>query len=632
MSTNRRHDGLRTADLRVDADPHREVRVFYERMAAEAQVMLGASGFRVEVKKGIDTLAFSHENRTILVNPDFVEGRGLSVAEKRFVFLHEIGHFVQLSQDPDLYVSTFDRAEQYAKESGGGSSAKKSWDSFYNVFMDFHDNAIVEHRNPWIQSDIRAGNSPKEKLYEKLTEEDCRNVSLSSQFLLGLLRRIGIEGSNVIVDEKVNEVLDRPYVYLGKRYATFVDFVDQNLARGDVRFDIFLSRLERTAVPIFKKLLEVDIENGEAGDGTPSDLNVDGTGSGSNWKKIADEVKKMRRNSSEAAKDRADDRFFKEKVRAGFDANDVKRMLEIRDSANEVYFSMVDLWEVFVHLVQFFEVGEDSGYRSGRNVDVDSFVRQFLGFMSGGGDLRVFNRQVIEVAGESIEPKRVALFLALDLSGSMTVVRKKAVQEAVYALCMSLLQFRRNQQALDDGGKTVDVMLRLIGYGDRTVDLLSRSLEEIEGGNLSDDGIEDRLWRAILSIQSESLGGTYDSYALDSIKDEIVGFGGGDGASVVVELTDGDTETVYESKALVELLADMANVYPRALQFSDGLSGYDFPGEISEGIENLSSDRLSDDNVFYDVWGKFGKKLDGIENLKEVMMQILFKAIMDNVE
>jgi hypothetical protein len=208
------------------------------------------------------------------------------------------------------------------------------------------------------------------------------------------------------------------------------------------------------------------------------------------------------------------------------------------------------------------------------------------------------------------------------LSSSMTAENRRAVQECVYVIVKSLVHFSRQQEFLARADQSpVKFKLRLLGYGSETEDLFEVTPADHEVGVTQDtDDLDARIWRAILSIGTKNLGGTCDAPALQKIHDDLLrpndsSDEDGHRASVVFEITDGDTQTPTESERLVHEISGLAirgrDVHARAIQI-DGVA--------------VSSERTPDD-VFQKIWGDKGARLSDVTQLRELLLRLLFEAL-----
>lgn len=609
----------------------------YEQLRASAELLLGGSGFSIRIDRQLPAvMAFSHAGREVLVNPERMKEKGMNDAERRFVFGHEIAHFVQLCADPDAYLGTFDRATERAEKAAAADQerVRQSWNRFYNVFLDIHDNAIVERRSPWMQR-MSAETNPRMTLYaNKFTVADLRGRAKTEQFLFSILRKamLGPDAA-VHVDDDVERAVGAPYSYLGRKHDTFYDFVRTKFFDPTADLGVLLSALERTAAPLFDAFLQMDLRNRKnLEDVENPDLNGEGIDE-EGARKAAKEVKDARATGSAKAGKSADNRFTEASVREGFTPEQARTMLEIRNAADGACQDFIEVWGMFLHASQETRAVETGGYRTGYAPDVDSIVRALPRLQTEPDSLRPFLRRTEEPEREIVTPKRIELYLAIDQSGSMDKEKRRRTQEAAYALAMSLVQFQRNMAVWtqEDGQMPVDINVRIIGFGDKTSELLFRAEDEKRDGTLRAEAggtVETRLWKAILAM-SENLGGTQDAPALRDIADELSAadraMGLEDRIAVVLEITDGETQTEAESTLLVDRINREPGTFARALQIPGLLSADTPPPKHDENDPPALPPAPT--GTFQRVWRKNGVQLGSVNQLRTVALRTLADAL-----
>jgi hypothetical protein len=626
-----------------------EVLAFYEQLRVDGELILGGSGFNLRLDRSLPAvMAFAHETRTVLINPDAIELKGLNAAEKRYVFGHEIAHFVQMARDPDSYLHTFELAEERASQAPEEMQdhVKRAWGRFYNVFLDINDNAIVDRRSMWTQrlSDTK---HPRDSLYRhKMTQENMSGGAKAEQFLFGVLRRamLGPEAA-LTLDPDVQQELEKPYTYLGRRYASFFDFARRKFFDPELSPATLLSALERTACPLFERFLQDDLASGKIKEPLKQPVDLEGNDlDAEQAKKIVKGIKEANKSGKERAQDKATADFKERMAGRGFSAAQIKRMLEIQERTNDVYQTIVDFWGLFLQVAKVAELVEQKGFRSGHQVEVDEFIRQIPQLETQPDQLKLFSRRFIEPMQESFRPKSIELHLVLDLSGSMDTDKRKATQEAAYALARSLIQFRRNQHALaQESDPLMEINLNLIGFGSSHQELFERFPDETTSGTVRDEDTSEldiRLWRAILAIGSKDLGGTVDAPALQAVEKEVSrpdraeARERGDRVAVLFEITDGETETVGDSASVVTKLNKMPGVYARGIQIP-GLLHADaspLPRRGAGDEEFRPPEVVNPSGAFEAVWGNQGRRLDRLEQLRPILLQLLFEALKQRAE
>ncbi|MEK7666015.1 MAG: vWA domain-containing protein [Patescibacteria group bacterium] len=613
----------------------------YRKRVEVGQVMLGGSGFGLRIDPTISTFTFDHVRREILISPSLIEGMAMSELEQDYLFFHEIGHFAQLAEDPDAYLEIFDLIKKRSQEAPDETREfiETAWKNFYNVFFDINDNAIVEARNPRFQKK-QEGSNPRPGMYEKHVKSDMRGGPKYAQFNSAVLRRVMLPDAHVEIDEDVATVLEQPFVYLGKTHESFYEFA-RSFFDPSLPLRKFLSRLERTAKPIFERFLEEDIRTGKVKEIIdPIDLGDANPCSGE-IKKMGEDMKRSREGGKGHAQRNADKRFSGKMAEAGFLKEEIDSMRKIRERADPVFPTLVDLWEVFFTITQIEQWETQSGYPSGKDVSIGEFIKQLPQFITAPDRLRIFLRDTSHAVSETIEPSKIDLSIALDLSGSMDRDKRRATQEAAYAIVMSLVQLKRNKDvASDDEEKmssAIDINLRLVGFGTNAEELFLRSGRESQEQRIDIYSLdfEKRLWRALLDIEKTDMGGTQDAEALRLIQKEIElpenieALKNQKAVSVIIEVTDGETATAKESGTIVRALHAIKGVHAKGIRI---------PGSLYQDLDPLVDEQgghkahhvpeiIEETGIFSDVWGKHGVRLDDISGLRSAMVKILSDLI-----
>jgi len=221
--------------------------------------------------------------------------------------------------------------------------------------------------------------------------------------------------------------------------------------------------------------------------------------------------------------------------------------------------------------------------------------------------------------------------------------KRRAVQEVSYTLDKSLIDFYRDaKNAVVDQGEAapIDIDLEIIGFGspgDLKI-LLPKNPQEIQERRKIDDfpqkDMEQDLWRGIFKVETVDLGATDDAQALRVVEDKISNpevakdLEEENEIVVVLEITDGETQTAQESKNLVYLLNNKKNVYARAIQIPGLIYSEEAPKEIKEGVFEPPK-ILAPSGIFKQVWGHYGRRLEDLAALKLTVFDILEDALED---
>ncbi|OGH95182.1 MAG: hypothetical protein A2538_03350 [Candidatus Magasanikbacteria bacterium RIFOXYD2_FULL_41_14] len=636
----------------------------YRNLQAVGQIFVGAVAYQVLIDPDCDTYSFSHTDRTMRVSPQLIEKHGLNDLEQLYIYCHELAHLSQLTDDPDSYVESFEvaktKAKKYASVSETGEElietknqqiAQQMWDRFFNIFLDVHANARVKARMPVFQQRDQNGRLVEEKLYTKSFSVGAEQA-WSDQFLnLALFGQMVPTGDIGQLHPEVATVFNTPIAYLGRKFANLGVFIRECLADPNLNVAHFFARLRRVVEPVFEKLLDADIEAGRinAKSANKNRIGVGAPIDQGSARKIAGEIKKARQSRAQRASDAILEKFKQAGLADGFNERDILRQIEIMKATDEVFRSMVSIWESFIKLIANIKYVEQGGHRSGKNFSVVDFIRQLPDFLTNPDALRVFTREYASEERPDFRPKKISLYLITDLSSSMDSNKKRAVQEAGYAFIKSLIQYRRNLMIdLPENNNQfpLAINVRAIGFGSSAVDLLPPTATELENGQIADGSdLDKRLWKMIKDINDIGLGGTDDSLPLEIVcqdvqkPDCVARLEQGDELVVVLEITDGDTINPDASQGLVDKLNGLKNVYAHAIKIEGPIYAEDRPVRLpsdsqagDDGEDRAMPSAVADTGKFEQVWGKNGAPLTDLLALKKVALKILAQAITDHQE
>jgi hypothetical protein len=617
---------------RVEHEPVMSIEQVVQKCLADAGLVL-RHGFHVRHDKDLKSpMAFNHKRKTILINPEFLKDK-FTAEDIRYIFAHEISHFVQMLQAPELYEGLFTDATTRANKHplAVRDQVTKIWHRFYNVFLDMSANALVDANNLWTQESDPMKH-PRRKLYarEDMFPSDMTTAPRTEQFLFSLLRRVMLgPGTVTHVDEVVSQKLNKKIVYLGKEYPDAFAFAEAKFFNANIPFEIQVGHMQRFFAPMFEELIELDVSADKDDEKHISQANrsvdLDGEDlSPEHVKKILEINKEEKKPLEEVIEEANKARFQKDMLVSGFKPSEITTAEEIRASVDDIYPTLMDLWEVFTRLAIVQHQTEIVRQRHGQSVDVRELLRQLPSLIADPSQLKVFTRRSIEDE-PVVRPQTIELYFAIDLSSSMTAENRRAVQECVYVIVKSLVHFSRQQEFLTHADQSpVKFKLRLLGFGSETEDLFEVTPADREAGFTQDtNDLDARLWRAILSIGTKDLRGTCDAPALQMIYDDVSRRTddleqAGQTASVVFEITDGASQTPIESGRLVQAISELSrrggDVHARAIQI---------------GGQAVSADEHPED-VFQSIWGDKGAKLPDVMQLREVLLRLLFGALRTN--
>lgn len=598
------------------------IRKKYKYLEKWGSALLGSHGWNFVIDPSVPTACAHFESRTIAfgtkMESKIADPKPEKAELKRlFVHGHELMHFVQGMEATEEYLETFQIARRKAEEYADRYPDIKQKDllrtfnrQFFNTFLDINDNGKVVRRNKKLQNDL--GRESTEDLYGKLFPYDnISNQMLSDQFACASIMKIMDPDRKVVCHEKVNEILTGKFKYLGRDYPSFLDFIKEKIHNPDEPTDRAIGRISKVVLPIFEKLLTEDIEGGNYTPPPEDDGGLDGGIAEGDLEKFA---KKFRESpQKQSAQDRRNQRAQEQRrenlKNYGFGEKEISEMEQIMENTDEVWKSMMDLWERFFCRSVEYTLEKGGAYHSGE-FSVPNFVRDLPKFVSKPDRSKPFRREEVVSRRENWRPRKLSLIFATDLSSSMNEGNKRrAVQEAYYALAKSFIQFQRNQIIKSDDGRTpVNSYIRNIGFGSSHLDLLELTDREKESRLIdpTTSDLDKRFWRSVLDIKKD-LKRNNDPTYLDEWTEEAERakekLESGDEIMLIIELTDGDPEAqvAAHAKEVLADLSDCKNVHIRAIRIG------------------------GESNFFDGTWGDKGKILpdEDVSRLKEVFVDLM---------
>lgn len=220
---------------------------------------------------------------------DWFFERGFTENQILWANMHEIAHFRDLVEDPDRMMENFNYIKERAKLTGqkmlqkwqsvldfSDSEQKKYFEyltktihqqtysihhSFYNCLDDIWVNNFVVRKASRFEKGT-AGGDEIEKLYrEKLFQGiDYSKLSRHRQFMYALLRQEMID-EKIILSDDVQQIMDTPVVFLGKKYTPreiIEKFIKPKAGRDTLAGERY-NLIKKTLEPIFEKLIDMDL-------------------------------------------------------------------------------------------------------------------------------------------------------------------------------------------------------------------------------------------------------------------------------------------------------------------------------------------------------------------------------------
>jgi hypothetical protein len=618
------------------------VKEYFELLRPLARVFSGYGVYELRIDPRAKTFAFDHQRREIIVSPRLIEELNLETEEKKYIFLHELGHLIQLFQDPQSYLELFEIPKKKAEEVKENKKAyQRAWRNFFNTFMDIHVNSMIRALMPIYQRGERLEKIPRDLYSQKaFPETNYSQLPLSSQFLYYLLRRIMVPDEEVIISERVRREIEQRLSFFGIEYDSLEDFVREEIFNPTKTIKEIMFILGEYLMPIYEKLLEEDAKEGRLQE-IPvliGEVSMDGDISEDVIEGIAKGIKETQKSGDEKYKENQRKRFEEWAKGKGFSEEEIRRFEEIQERTLKIISDLEDLWRNFFQRSVEIGRGKVTGFKTGTSISPQELIRELPVLLTQPSEAKIFTRYLPETKSESIRPRKINLVLIVDLSGSIDEEKRKAVQEVAYAINKSLINFYRTGalSVVDQGIEfPVTINYRISGFGSSVKELTETTDEEKKERTKKDRpnrDLDEELLRAILKIEKINLEGTQDSLALQEVKDSITpeiksNLENGDEILVILEITDGETATPQESKTLVQEFNSIPNVYCRAIQIPGPTYSEKPKGETPE--ERLKPPEvLPPTGTFKEVWGEnWGKRLENLEVLKETVTAILYDAL-----
>jgi hypothetical protein len=618
------------------------IKEYFELLRPLARVFSGYGVYELRIDPRAETFAFDHQRREIIVSTRLIEKLNLETEEKKYIFLHELGHLIQLFQNSQVYLESFEIPKKKSEEKKENKDAyQKAWYNFFNVFQDIHDNSMIKALMPIYQKGERLEKLPENLYSRKLFPEiDYSQDPLSVQFLNYLLRRMMVPDEEVIISERVKREIEQRLSFFGTDYDSLETFVREEIFNSTKTIKDIMFILKEFLMPIYEKLLEEDAKEGRLQEISeligkiPMDIDI----SEEVIKKIVEGIKEIQKSGEEKYIENQRKRFKEWAKEKGFSKEEIRRFEEIQERTLKIINDLEDLWQNFIQ--KSIEINREkvSGFKTGISISSQELIRELPVLLTQPSESKIFIRYLPETKSELIKPRKINLELIVDLSSSMDEEKREAVQEVAYAINKSLINFYRTS-TLSVVGQGIEfpvtINYRILGFGS-SVEELTETIEEEKKERIKKDrsnkDLDEELLRAILKIEKIDLEGTEDALALEDVKNSLTpeirtGLENGDEILVILEITDGETATPQQSKTLVQEFNSIPNVYCRAIQI---------PGPIysEKPKEKTPEERLKPPEVlpptgtFKKVWGEdWGKRLENLEVLKETVIAILYDAL-----
>lgn len=562
---------------------------------------IGASGLPIIVKDDptIPTAAFDHEKNLVIINPRFTEEykkqikKNLVESAEKYIISHELMHWRQLAEDHQGYMQGFDYIKEWSE---GDKGLEFIWKVCFNCVYDIDANTKIENIFLPFAKERSESETPLE-LYSNILfkEEDLRKMPKSLQFSYALLREKML--GKAIIDKDVEQLLEEKVKWFGKERS--IKELVYYVCNGKHKASTINYVIREFIKPRLEKLIEKDKNEGKLPKVLEFPLPDFGDGAFDDKKaKYGDYLKKKHSSIEEKIK-----RKIKKEIEdlcksAGLDEEETERIAEILEN-NEKYVERIkELWYRTIHKRKEVTTKQLAGFKSGY-FDVKTAIKQWPVITTRPEEATPFYRYV-DVIKEEILPKSIKCVVILDMSGSMTDDRRKRVQECVYPILKSLHDFELELAINARKGKPlINVETYIIGFGTNAIELPEKKLADPLAN----------ITRAIIDFHKIDLKYTHDAEALKLAykkfsEEDFEKIKKGELLGLVLEITDGETQTKEESRELIKKMNEK--------------------GILVKGIKIVD-----EGGIFEEVWGKHGKKVKSAEQLKPALEDLLKNVLVE---
>lgn len=568
------------------------------------------AGLPFEVRAG-DRTAFDHttDPGTVILGVTQLSELGItSQSEVDFVIIHELGHFLELSQDPDGYRSVIN-------EGNRSDGLGQSYFRFYNACLDIYVNRNTSQRAP-VYGDGRGNFSQEVRdLYttKLFRERDLTSLPKSTQYSYALLN-IGMGvGDDLQVSPEVRAALDEPIKHLGNQRST-KEIIETYLIpvigiRAQSEWRATVSERKSVIDKIFRKrfeaLIEIDKKEGQdpnrgsaSGDLEGVEPSVDALD------KATKVIEKIREEASKSPEQRASDQREKSVQNQAREHLNEQEAQDFAKTHRKVYPLILEVAKILKEIVKEeieHRKAQQGFYASGQHLNIGEAVERFHDIRKNPTQARVLERDVYsEVVTE--QPQHVRIWGIFDLSGSMQgdiqLVRELSV---IFAGAVQTLTLGAELQQHSLRGS-----FAAIGYNDDAFQILALK----EGLTYGD------IVRAYKELNAG--GGTYEAPALKMASEQLSQLERDENVvDIVVAITDGETSGESESKTEVEKLNSLG-VKLLAFQFGRGYIVPDSKPTQDEIRQEESFPLLKpepESGTFGRIWGEHGYQLRSPEQV-----------------
>lgn len=553
--------------------------------------------------------AFDHKNNNVIIGVMQLYEWGIkSEAVIDFLVSHELGHFKELTDDPEGYMSVI--AEGDRDDNLGGAYFR-----FYNCLMDIYVNTNTRNKAPvysrldgsaYFSEEIESlyrdilFNSQGSGLFEVKGSElrPAATEPLSTQYSDYLLN-LGMGTEDCItLSPEVKAIVDAPLKLYGKEY-THRELINTFLRpaiglRKTKLWQATISQrktiIDQTLRPNFEKLINIDVARGA--NPNPSDSLGDFEVSPDDLKKAAevtiDRKTEANRSDKEKQEDERKDQAKNIGRNNGLSEAEAKNFAEKLSKMQPFINDVVKLLQMCRFKTSEWVKQEQGHYRTGVSLDIVKAISEFSKIQNAPWQARVMKREFYQQE-QDLHPKMIRLWLVPDFSGSMADDLSFLQDLTIgFAGALATLSTSKELGQSDLGGA-----LAIIGFHGDAVEAVKMT----DGVTLADIA---KGWGNVKADGSS----TSDHVALEEVLKQVKDLPDEEDAiNLVVEITDGATSDPGESLKAVKALREHA-VTPFAYRIARG------------GFEGGKA-------AFNSIWNSEGHS-DGVtvKNAAEVLVDI----------
>lgn len=509
-----------------------------------------STAFDHRTKPGTVILGVLQLERLEVTDPDVID----------FIVIHELGHFFELSQDPQGFRTVIDEAK---RDDGLG----QAYFRFYNALMDIYVNHNTMNRAPQYRDAHGDYTDEIKRLYtEKLfPKRDLTELPLSTQYSYALLN-IGMHvGDDLVVSPEVQEALDKSFMRYGEEFTT-QEIIETYLipaigVQSTKEWRATISErkgiIDATFRKRFEELIQVDQQNEQDPNQGMPDGDLEGfEASPDDLRRATEQAEAIQHQNNKSDEEKAADsrtEAVQEEAEKHLSPDEAR---DFAETYRRVYPQIVEVAQILKEIVrQEIDYRQETlgHFREGIEPDMEEVVEQFPTIVRNPSQAKVMLKDVYqEVIVE--QPQHVRLWPILDLSGSMeddiSLVRDLCVVFSGAAQSITL--------EAELGQHQLRTSLGVTGYNNEAFEIVPLT--------------ESPTYADIAKGYSKlrATGGTYEAPALNKVARQIRRLERGENVvDIVLVVTDGETSVEGESITAIAKLKGLGAKL-LAFQFSRG--------------------------------------------------------------